>query len=180
MPLPAGLAFGFLRRLSFEVVGDQVGVFPEPVGMAFDLDHDGVVQQAVQQGRGDDVVAEDGSPVLEAAIGGEHGGALLVTGIDQLEEQVGPAGFDEVGLKPLRPPQDVDFHDLVTECYERAVITSNLDFGEWGGAFPNQLLGAATLDRLRHNAYRVVLDGNSYRSPRPMDKQLDNQNEKEK
>jgi len=29
----------------------------------------------------------------------------------------------------------------------------------------NKLLGAATLDRLRHNAYRVVLDGESYRSP---------------
>ena len=62
--------------------------------MAFDLDHDGVVQQAVQQGGGDDVVAEDGSPLLEAAIGGKHGGALLVAGVDQLEEQVGAAGFD--------------------------------------------------------------------------------------
>ena len=62
--------------------------------MAFDLDHDGVVQQAVQQGCGDDVVAEDGAPVLEAAIGGEHGGALLVAGVDQLEEQVGAAGVN--------------------------------------------------------------------------------------
>ena len=53
------------------------------------------------------------------------------------------------------------------------MLTSNLDFGEWGDAFPNQLLGAATLDRLRHGAYRVVLDGKSYRSPRPMDSRLD-------
>jgi DNA replication protein DnaC len=52
-------------------------------------------------------------------------------------------------------------------------LTGNLDFGEWGDAFPNQLLGAATLDRLRHGAYRVVLDGKSYRSPRPMENQLD-------
>jgi len=37
-----------------------------------------------------------------------------------------------------------------------------------GEAFPNRLHGAATLDRLRHNAYRVVLDGDSYRSPRPL------------
>lgn len=90
--------------------------------------------------------------------------------------------IDDFGLKPLRPPQDEDFHDLVAERYERAatVITSNLDFGEWGDAFPNRLLGAATLDRLRHNAYRVVLDGNSYRAPRPMDKQLESHNEKEK
>ena len=48
------------------------------------------------------------------------------------------------------------------------MVTSNLEFGEWGDAFTNKLLGAATLDRLRHGAYRVVLDGESYRTPRPL------------
>lgn len=83
--------------------------------------------------------------------------------------------IDDFGLKPLRSPHDEDFHDLVAERYERGatVLTSNLDFSEWGDAFPNQLLGAATLDRLRHGAYRVVLDGTSYRSPRPMDSRID-------
>jgi len=78
--------------------------------------------------------------------------------------------IDDFGLKPLRPQQDEDLHDLIGERYERGatVITSNLEFAEWGEAFPNRLLGAATLDRLRHNAYRVVLDGDSYRAPRPM------------
>ena len=32
--------------------------------------------------------------------------------------------------------------------------------------FTNQILGAATIDRLRHGAYKVVLEGKSYRSPR--------------
>ncbi len=70
------------------------------------------------------------------------------------------------GSKPLRPPQDEDFHDLIAERYEQraTIVTSNLDFAEWGDAFPNRLLGAATLDRLRHGAYRVVLDGESYRT----------------
>ena len=78
--------------------------------------------------------------------------------------------IDDFGLKPLRPPQDEDFHDLIGERYEQTatIVTSNLDFSEWGDAFPNRLLGAATLDRLRHGAYRVVLDGESYRSPRPL------------
>ena len=82
---------------------------------------------------------------------------------------------DDFGLKPLRPPHDEDFHDLVAERYERGatVLTSNLDFSEWGDAFPNQLLGAATLDRLRHGAYRVILDGKSYRSPRAMETRFD-------
>ena len=43
----------------------------------------------------------------------------------------------------------------------------NLDFQEWASAFPNRLLGAATLDRLRHAAYTVILEGDSYRSLGP-------------
>jgi DNA replication protein DnaC len=72
-------------------------------------------------------------------------------------------------LKPLRPPADEDLHDLIAERYEQAatVVTSNLDFAEWDQAFPaNRLLASATLDRLRHNAYCVVLDGESFRAPR--------------
>ena len=46
---------------------------------------------------------------------------------------------------------------------------SNLDFSEWDDAFPgNRIVGAATLDRLRHRAYRIILDGDSFRTPIPM------------
>ncbi len=80
--------------------------------------------------------------------------------------------IDDFGLKPLQPPQDEYLHDLVAERYERrsTIVTSNLDFAEWAEAFPNRLLGAAVIDRLRHGAYRVILDGQSYRTPRPMPK----------
>lgn len=79
---------------------------------------------------------------------------------------------DDFGLKPLRPPEDEQFHDLIAARYETAasILTSNLDFSEWGAAFPaNKMLGAATLDRLCHGAYRVILDGDSYRRPRPLE-----------
>jgi DNA replication protein DnaC len=78
--------------------------------------------------------------------------------------------IDDFGLKPLKSPHDEDFHELIAERYERSatIISSNLDFAEWGDAFPNKLLGAATLDRLLHGAYRVILDGPSYRSPKPL------------
>jgi DNA replication protein DnaC len=78
--------------------------------------------------------------------------------------------IDDFGLKPLEPKAAEDLHELVSERYEQrsTIITSNLDFAEWGEAFSNKLLGSATLDRLRHGAYRVVLDGASYRSPRPL------------
>ncbi|MFP7755667.1 IS21-like element helper ATPase IstB [Thermodesulfobacteriota bacterium B35] len=80
--------------------------------------------------------------------------------------------IDDFGLKPLRTPQDEDVHDLIGERYERrsTIITSNLDLSEWRDAFPNKLLGAATIDRIRHGAYCVVLDGKSYRTTKPLPK----------
>ncbi len=51
------------------------------------------------------------------------------------------------------------------------MVTSNLDFDEWDQAFAvNRLLGSATLDRLRHNAYCLELDGQSYRAPQLLPK----------
>lgn len=79
---------------------------------------------------------------------------------------------DDFGLKPMRQGQDEDFHDVIAERYEKrsTIITSNLHFEEWIAAFQNKLLGAATLDRIRHGAYCVTLDGKSYRSPREKSK----------
>ena len=84
--------------------------------------------------------------------------------------------IDDFGLKPLKPAQDEDFHDVIAERYERksTIVTSNLDVPEWSEAFPNRILGQATIDRLRHGAYTVVLEGKSYRSPRPIAKPAKN------
>ncbi|WP_305729957.1 ATP-binding protein [Variovorax sp. dw_308] len=47
----------------------------------------------------------------------------------------------------------------------RRHVTSNLDLIEWHQAFPaNKLLASATLDRMRHNAYCLVLEGKSYQA----------------
>lgn len=74
--------------------------------------------------------------------------------------------IDDFGLKPLTGIQDEDFHEVISERYERksTIVTSNLDVPEWQDAFPNRILGAATIDRLRHGAYKVVLEGKSYRA----------------
>ena len=76
--------------------------------------------------------------------------------------------IEDFGLKPIRPGQEEDFHDVIAERYKRkpTIITSNLDFSKWNGAFHNKLLGAATLDQIMHGAYQVVLDGKNYRTPR--------------
>ena len=80
--------------------------------------------------------------------------------------------IDDFGLKPLKPGQDEDFHEVISERYERksTIVTSNLDIPEWTDAFTNRILGEATVDRLRHGAYTVILDGKSYRAARPIQK----------
>jgi len=75
--------------------------------------------------------------------------------------------IDDFGLKPFQSPQDEDLHELIAERYEKAatLVTSNLAIEEWQQAFPNKLLGAATIDRLQDNAYITILEGKSYRKP---------------
>ena len=78
--------------------------------------------------------------------------------------------IDDFGLKPLRAPSDEDLHEIIDERYERkaTIVTSNLDVSEWSQAFAsNQLIAVATIDRLRHRAYQITLEGKSWRSPRP-------------
>ena len=72
----------------------EVGVLAEPIARPLDLDDDGVVEEAVEQRRGDDGIAEDVAPFGEAAVGGEDHRALFVAGIDELEEQIAAAGDD--------------------------------------------------------------------------------------
>ena len=86
----------------------------QPVAGAFDLDDHGMVEQSVEQCGGDDGVAEDFSPFSEAAIAGEDHGAFFVSGVDQLEEQVGAA----VG--------DWEIADLVDDQERGAAIEADL------------------------------------------------------
>jgi DNA replication protein DnaC len=76
--------------------------------------------------------------------------------------------LDDFALKPFKVQEEEDLHDIIAERYEQhsTIITSNLAFGEWQDAFQNKILAAATLDRLRQNAYEVLLDGRSYRASR--------------
>ena len=83
--------YGSLRT---HVLRDQIGVLPEAVACTLDLDNDGMVQQPVEQCRGDNRIAEDIAPFCEAAVRSENHGALFVAGVDELEEQVAAARGD--------------------------------------------------------------------------------------
>ena len=62
------------------MLGHEIGVLAQPVAGAFDLDDDGVMQQAVEQRGGDDGIAEDLAPFGKAAVGGQDHGASSRSG----------------------------------------------------------------------------------------------------
>ena len=65
-------------------------MLPHAIAVAPDVDDVAVVQQAINQRRRHDLVAENGAPLLEALVGRQHRGGVFVARIDQLEEQHRP------------------------------------------------------------------------------------------
>ncbi len=73
---------------------------------------------------------------------------------------------DEIGYLPFGRDEANLFYNVVAKRYERGsmVLTSNLPFTQWAGAFADdQTLTAAMLDRLLHHAHIVQITGESYR-----------------
>ncbi|MCZ4317341.1 IS21-like element helper ATPase IstB [Comamonadaceae bacterium G21597-S1] len=73
---------------------------------------------------------------------------------------------DEIGYLPFGREEANLFFNVVAKRYERGsmVLTSNLPFTQWAGAFADdQTLTAAMLDRLLHHAHIVQISGESYR-----------------
>ena len=57
--------------------GEETRLLPlvEPVTVAADVDGRGMVQQAIQDGRGDDRITEDRAPIAVALVAGEEDAA---------------------------------------------------------------------------------------------------------
>jgi len=73
---------------------------------------------------------------------------------------------DEIGYLPFGRDEANLFFNVVAKRYERGsmVLTSNLPFTQWAGAFADdQTLTAAMLDRLLHHAHIVQIAGESFR-----------------
>ena len=66
----------------------------ETIAVAPDVDDPGVMQEPVEDGRGNDGVTEELLPVAEAFVRGDDRRALLVAVRDELEEQIGLAALD--------------------------------------------------------------------------------------
>lgn len=73
---------------------------------------------------------------------------------------------DEIGYLPFGRDEANLFSNVVAKRYERGsmVLTSNLPFMQWAGAFADdQTLTAAMLGRLLHHAHIVQITGESFR-----------------
>jgi DNA replication protein DnaC len=73
--------------------------------------------------------------------------------------------IDEVGYLPLEPADANRFFQLVNRRYTKGslLVTSNRRPSEWAQLFGDEVLAAAILDRLLHDAEVVTINGPSYR-----------------
>lgn len=74
--------------------------------------------------------------------------------------------IDEVGYLPFDPAAAALFFQLIASRYESGsvIVTSNLPFSRWGETLGDDVVAAATIDRLIHHAHVIALDGDSYRT----------------
>ena len=73
--------------------------------------------------------------------------------------------LDEVGYLTLDKTASDHLFQLISRAYENIslIVTSNLDFSEWGTLFASPGTAAALLHRLLHHAHVINLRGDSYR-----------------
>jgi len=86
----------------------------------------------------------------------------------ELIKYIGPdlLVIDDFGLQRLTHQEANDFYEIVVERYGRAstIITSNRHVDEWEALFDDPILANSALDRLAHNAYQLIIEGESYRN----------------
>ena len=72
---------------------------------------------------------------------------------------------DDFGLRNLDHTQSSDVYEVLIERHKRSstILTSNRSIEEWMPLFTDPALAQSALDRLAHNAYQVVIEGESYR-----------------
>ena len=74
--------------------------------------------------------------------------------------------IDDFALEPMTREESRDVYQLFVERNGRAstIATSNRDTSEWLTTFDDVLLAQSAVDRFAHNAYDLVVDGESYRA----------------
>jgi len=73
--------------------------------------------------------------------------------------------LDDFGLKAMTHTQSCDLYELIANKHINSsfIITSNRKTESWMELFADPVLANAALDRIIHNSFTVVLEGESYR-----------------
>ena len=74
--------------------------------------------------------------------------------------------LDDWGLQPF-PNQPLNIlNEIICERYEQGsiIITSNRPMENWHELFTEPVVSSALLDRLLHNAHKIIIDEKSYRT----------------
>jgi DNA replication protein DnaC len=73
--------------------------------------------------------------------------------------------IDDFGLRRLDSQQSSDLYEVILERHRRAstIVTTNRAIDEWIPLFEDPTLAQSAIDRLAHNAYQIVMEGESYR-----------------
>lgn len=77
--------------------------------------------------------------------------------------------LDDLGLEPLSNAQCNDLLEIIEDRYGQSstIVVSQFPVDKWHGLMENPTTADAILDRLVHNAYRLVLQGESMRKNKP-------------
>ena len=77
---------------------------------------------------------------------------------------------DDFGLQKLTTEQSHNLYEIVIERYgiSSIIMTSCRHVEEWMGLFEDPLVANSILDRLTHNAYQILIEGESYRKKKTL------------
>lgn len=77
--------------------------------------------------------------------------------------------LDDFGLGALADGAQRDLLEILDDRYDKksTLVTSQLPIDQWHATFADPTIADAILDRLVHNAYRLVLKGESMRKRKP-------------
>lgn len=73
--------------------------------------------------------------------------------------------LDDWGMTPFSDIMLNILNEVISERYENGsiIITSNRPFAKWGELFGEPVISSALLDRIFHNAHKIIIQGKSYR-----------------
>ena len=74
--------------------------------------------------------------------------------------------IDELGFLPIQKGDEKLLFQVIDKRYEKksTILTTNIQFSDWGELFEDPRIANAILDRLLHHSHVVTIVGDSYRT----------------